>query len=394
MFGLAKLWQNSRMSCTASADSFGAGGRTGRLVKNVACGQRHSSTAVSVYRIDPVRDRRWTGFLERHPRASVFHCPAWLEALRRTYGYQCVVLTTAEPGAALTNGLPVCRVKSWLLGDRLVSLPFSDHCEPLAERPGDVRELLSFLTREVGGGKWNYAEVRPCDWASVLEGNANGFLATRSYLLHKIDLSATLEELFRRLHKSSVQRKIHRAEREGLAYEAGASEWHLASFYSLLKLTRRRHGVPPQPMAWFRNLIACFGEKATIYIASKDGRPVSSILTLSFKNTMVYKYGCSDVRYHNLGGMPFLFWRAIQEAKNAGMTEFDLGRSDPEQPGLITFKDRLGATRSPLTYYCFPAYRAGLARDGWTQQTAKRVLVHMPEPVLTVAGRLLYKHLG
>ena len=349
---------------------------------------------MSVYQIDPVQEPRWVEFLGRHPLASVFDCPGWLEALRRTYGYDPFVLTTSPPGAELTNGLPVCRVKSWLAGGRLVSLPFSDHCEPLVDRHEELHEMLSFLTQEVRHKKWKYVEVRPWTSDPRADGNVNGFQATRAYYFHKLDLSPSLGELFRRFHKSCVQRKIRRAEREGLAYEAGASESHLAKFYHLLRLTRRRHGVPPQSLAWFRNLIDCLGEKVTIHIASKDGQPISSILTLSFKKTIVYKYGCSDAQYHSLGGMPFLFWRTIQEAKKMALEEFDLGRSDPGNSGLVTFKDHLGASRSTLTYYRCPASRARLAADGWKLQTAKRVLAYMPDPVLSLAGRFLYKHIG
>src|SRR5438034_5555456 len=90
-------------------------------------------------------------------------------------------------------------------------------------------------------------------------------------------------------------------------------------------------------------------------IASKAGQPIASIVTLSFRDVLVYKYGCSDERFHNLGGMHLLLWKAIQEGKSNGAREFDLGRSDRDNPGLITFKDRWGATRSQLTYWRYPA---------------------------------------
>jgi hypothetical protein len=54
----------------------------------------------------------------------------------------------------------------------------------------------------------------------------------------------------------------------------------------------------------------------------------------------------------------------------------------------------LGASRSTLIYYRYPASRAGLAANDWKVQIAKQVLAHMPDRVLTVAGRLLYKHFG
>src|SRR5437660_276344 len=88
----------------------------------------------TAYRIDPLRDPRWAELAERHPRASVFHTPGWLEALRRTYGYEPVAYTTTPLGTELTNGIVLCRVYSRITRRRMVSLAFSDHFEPLGER--------------------------------------------------------------------------------------------------------------------------------------------------------------------------------------------------------------------------------------------------------------------
>ena len=184
-------------------------------------------------------------------------------------------------------------------------------------------------------------ELRPRRRRAALRSRRSRLWARAGaeYCLHRLDLRPEITEIFRRFHHSSTQRAIRRAEREGLTYEAGTSDRLLASFYRLLRMTRRRHGLPPQPLAWFRNLVACLGDQVAIHVASKDGRPIASILTLSFKKTMFYKYGGSDAAHHRLGGMPFLFWRVIQDARARGFEELDLGRSDLDQPGLIAFKD-------------------------------------------------------
>ena len=74
-------------------------------------------------------------FISRHESASVFHSPPWLEAVRRTYGYTPVVYTTSPPSSPLSNGIVLCQIDSWLTGRRMVSVPFSDHCEPLLDSP-------------------------------------------------------------------------------------------------------------------------------------------------------------------------------------------------------------------------------------------------------------------
>jgi lipid II:glycine glycyltransferase (peptidoglycan interpeptide bridge formation enzyme) len=236
--------------------------------------------------------------------------------------------------------------------------------------------------------RWRSLELRP------RIAMPNALTESASYYLHSLDLTRPAEHIFEGLHHSSTQRAIRRAEREGVSYESGTSERFLSAFYGLLRQSRRRHGLPPQPLAWFRNLIACLRSGVTIHVASKDGRPIASILTLSFKKTMVYKYGGSDARYHRLGGMPFLFWRAIQEAKAQGIDELDLGRADLDQPGLVAFKDHLGATRTTLTYYTYPARRQGAAHDGPIFRAARQVVSYLPDAALDLTGRLLYRHLG
>jgi CelD/BcsL family acetyltransferase involved in cellulose biosynthesis len=345
--------------------------------------------------VDPLKDPRWRRLLERHSRATVFHTPEWLEALHRTYGYQPLVLTESPNDRELTNGWLFCDVNSWLTGRRLVSLPFSDHCDPLLAHEEEVRGLLKVLAREFKKGKWKYIQVRPLTVSLGARYGTIVFGECHSYSFHTIDLRPSLEELHRQFHKHSVQRKIRRAERESLTYEEGKSERVLQQFYRLLLLTRRRHQIPPQPIEWFRNLTDCMGEKAKIRLAYKNGNPIAGMITLSYKNVMVYKYGCSDETFHNLGGMALLFWKAIQEAKRDDLQEFDLGRSDFSNAGLVTFKEHWGTTRSVLTYlrHPVPVSHTTLGED-YRRRLGKRFFAHLPDGILTMAGRALYKHIG
>ncbi len=346
-----------------------------------------SSTEVTVRTLDPLTDRRWPEFLVRHPEATVFHTREWLHALKNTYGYKPVVFTTSDD--ELSNGVVFCRVQSWLTGNRLVSLPFSDHCQPLAAG-NDFRSILRFLHDQRSR---KYVEIRPVSEHGMFEGESD-FAVDEAFSFHTIDLRPDLETIYRGFHDSCVRRKIKRAEREKLTLESGNSQELLRKFRQLLLLTRRRHKLPPQPAAWFSNLVQCLGDKLTIFMLSKDGIPAASILTLSYKNSLVYKYGCSDAQFHNLGGMPLLFWKAIQVAKQAGIEQFDLGRSSPDDPGLIAFKGHLGAVASELKYYRSPASLRKRKSSPPKMQWAREALACLPDPVLVGAGNLLYRHLG
>ena len=111
--------------------------------------------------LEPLADSRWTRFVDRHPHTSVFHTRGWLEALHRTYGYEPVVYTTAAPTEDLTNGIVFCRTDSWLCGRRLVSLPFSDHCEPLVDNKEELAFLTTSVIQEACSGSYEYVEIRP-----------------------------------------------------------------------------------------------------------------------------------------------------------------------------------------------------------------------------------------
>lgn len=356
----------------------------------ISMDDRDASPAAEVYEFDPLFDSRWPALVATHPQASVFHTRAWLNSLQDTYAYRPLVLTTCPPDTPLTNGVVFCEVRSWLTGRRLVSLPFSDHCEPLLNDPKTLKSFLTHLRRLVDLGRYKGVEIRP---HSAPSDEARSFQPKGGAVLHRLDLTSPTDQLFLSFHKDCIQRKIRRAERENLVYEEGNSEEQLKDFYRLMTMTRRRHNLPPQPLQWFRILVAAFGPSLKIRIARKNGAAVASIITLSHPRTMVYKYGCSDVSANKYGGIPMLFWRIIQEAKANGQNELDMGRSDLEDPGLIAFKEHWGCVPTPLTYLRYPA-RDSRTRSVWQRNLTDRVIAASPDRILQLAGKALYRHMG
>lgn len=346
--------------------------------------------ATRVYEINPLCDLRWEAFINGHPRSSVFHSTKWLRALQTTYGYDPVVITTCPAEVPLANGIVFCRVKSWLTGTRFVSLPFSDHCEPLVNNSNELHDLLLHMRRHEDAGEWKYLEIRPISWEL---GSQTGLSRSLVYSYHSLDLRKSTQELFHNFHKDCVQRKIRRAEREKLHYEEGTSEQLLQKFYELLLITRRRQCLPPQPLSWFRQLLVAFGEDLQIRVATKDDLPVASILTLSRNKSMVYKYGCSDARFHRFGGMALLFWNAIKDAKNKGCEQFEMGRSDRGNLGLISFKEHWGAVGTELNYWKYP-HKPRAAAGSWQEKVLHRLIPVVPDSALRIMGEVLYRHVG
>jgi CelD/BcsL family acetyltransferase involved in cellulose biosynthesis len=345
----------------------------------------------TLHEIDPTTDPRWTPFLHRHPQASVFHTQEWLQALRQSYGYIPVAFTTSGPNEPLSNAIPFCRINGLFGRQRFVSLPFSDHCQPLAASSGQLQCLLLLLQKKRDIERWTYLELRP---KNDLVSTDCDLSKSQSFCFHKLDLRPSADVIFNTLHKSCIQRKIRRAEKIGLTCKSGTSERLLDQFYQLMLMTRRRQGIPIQPLAWFRNLIQSVGANLSIRVALINQQPVASILTLRHKQTVFYKYGCSDRAFSRFGGMQVLLWRAILDAKADGFQEFDLGRSDLDNPGLVAFKDRWGARRTQLSYLRYPFDTSQRSSHPERSHLSKYLWSHAPDGILTAAGRMLYKHMG
>ena len=67
----------------------------------------------------------------------------------------------------------------------------------------------------------------------------------------------------------------------------------------------------------------------------------------------MYKYGASQPDY--LAGRPnnLVMWEAIRWYGRNGFSQFDMGRSEPDNAGLNQFKNGWGTEVETLPYYTF-----------------------------------------
>jgi lipid II:glycine glycyltransferase (peptidoglycan interpeptide bridge formation enzyme) len=239
-----------------------------------------------------------------------------------------------------------------------------------------------------------YLEIRPVNGNLGQMSETNGFRPAAMYFLHVLDLRRDSDEVFRSLDKDSVQRRIHRAQRAGLTEKCGRSDDLLREFYALFVMTRGRHRLPPMPYAWFRNLIQFHGKALEIRVAYRANTPISAILTLRSKHAVYYKYGCSDAQFNRFGATPWLLWRAITAAKLNGASEFDMGRTEQDNAGLLMFKNHWVSQPLRLVYWRFPDTSSLNSVNGWKLKMAKHLFSCMPDSLRTITGKFIYRHIG
>jgi predicted N-acyltransferase len=187
---------------------------------------------------------------------------------------------------------------------------------------------------------------------------------------------------------------VRRADRGGLEEKCGRSEELLKAFYTMFVATRARHFLPPIPYIWFRNLAQCLGDKLEVRMAHRGAIPLAAILMLRFKDTVYYKYSGSDVAFNKFGATPWLLWKAIVAAKSNNAIKLDMGRTEENNVTLSVFKNHWVSEPKLLTYWRFPERTLIGSLEGWKFNTARRVFSYMPNALLRITGRLIYRHIG
>jgi len=194
---------------------------------------------MKVISVDPAADPRWLAFLNHMPEATLFYHPSWMKTLDEAYGYPQCCLGVEENGEII-GVLPLMEIDSWITGKRGVCLPFTDSCGPLTVTPDATALLLDTLASDRRRRGWKYAEVRT-------RADHPGARQTAEYKYHRLMVSGDVQSMFSRLNKKRTQWSIQKAESSRVVVERRTDREALDEFVRLNDLTRRKHGIPPQP---------------------------------------------------------------------------------------------------------------------------------------------------
>lgn len=338
------------------------------------------------FTIVDIDDPRWRGFVTHHPEATPFHQPAWTALLADCYRFRPRVALSLDDSGSIMAGMPLLEIGRQSRRRRWVSLPFTDRCHPLTAGAAAQQTFASQLNearRELGV---NSVEIRDqldgADWAEH-----QGYW-------HEIGLTPDSDEVYARFDASRVKRKIRKAARDGLLVERGRSREDLVErFYGLHVDTRRRLGVPVQPrrffeLLWERMLAKGLGFVLTAHL---QGNPVASAVFLSSHGRITYKFSASDRRYGNLPGTHAVLWQAIKDSCETGAQTLDLGRTEPDNEGLRTFKLGWGGSEQSLVYSLFaPRPPSGGLKAAHV--LLKPIIRRSPNALARAIGSLAYRY--
>ncbi|MEA3018083.1 MAG: hypothetical protein QOI38_2805 [Sphingomonadales bacterium] len=293
---------------------------------------------VSVRRAGPEDEARIEAFLAAHPEATPFHRPAWVRAIERGCG-QAQHMLLAERGTAVTGLLPLTHVRSRLFGSALVSSGFAvgggilalddESAMRLADAAVALAHDLCCPTVELRGGAvpagWQARDGVYADFARPLAGDEDAIL---------------------KAIPKKQRAEVRRAMAYDLAVECGRDA---KTHHRVYAESVRNLGTPVFPLSLFEAVLAEFGEDAEVMIARKEGRPVSTVLSLYFKGTVYPFWGGGTPQARNLRANEYLYYRLMCRAAERGCTRFDFGRSKLGT-GPYAFKKNWGFEPRPLVY--------------------------------------------
>jgi len=298
---------------------------------------------LNVVCVDPRTDPLWCRLVNQ-VSSSVFHSPNWMRVLSDTYGWEPNAYLMLNDRGEPQAGLPFCKISD-MLGKRIVTLPFSDYCDPLASDEQSWRLLIDRLL----------PDCRPINLRCLhnsLPLADERFTLAKQATWHRLDLRPELEALWNAMH-DSTHRAIRKSERAGLTVRVAESEQELRSFFEMhLKVRKYKYGLLAQPYSFFQNIWQRFvdAHHGFLLLAIHEDKIVAGDFFLDWKDTLYYKFNASlpdDLPYRP---NDLLIWEGIQRGKERGFSYLDFGLSDIDQEGLVRYKRKFGTEERTISF--------------------------------------------
>ena len=171
----------------------------------------------------------------------------------------------------------------------------------------------------------------------------------------------------------------------------------MRTFYALHCLTRRRHGVPPQPLRFFENIARYVLQAGHgfVTIVRFKSRAVAAAVFFHNARQAFYKFGASDYNFQQLRPNNLVMWGAITRCRADGCVSLHLGRTSLANEGLRRFKLSFGAREERIEYFKYDFRQGAFVTDvdrahGWMNYLFRC----FPPSLLRFAGWALYPHLS
>ncbi|MDI1295953.1 MAG: FemAB family PEP-CTERM system-associated protein [bacterium] len=280
-----------------------------------------------------------------HPDSTPFHRPGWILGVQDGTGQRAILLIATAPSGDITGVLPLTYIRSALFGRALVGSGFAvdgglltTHRKAgaaLADAAWTLAERLGCTTLELRGGE------HPS--GTIWQEKADAYLGFSRPLA--VDDEAELKAVPKR-HRAEIRKGLG----NGLDFESGSDKRLRDIHYRLYCHSVHNLGTPVFPRALFDRIMDRFGADADIAVVSKDGTPLSAVVSFYHKGAcMPYWHGAADGA-RAMRSNEVLYFLLMRQSRERGLSVFDFGRSKVGT-GPAAWKKTWGFEGEPLGYY-------------------------------------------
>lgn len=343
---------------------------------------------MSIARLNPIEIKNWNQMILRTGQSSIFHTCEWASVLINSFKYSPNYIGLID-NSEISLVVPLFGINSIITGRRAISLPFSDHCDPILSAGTNVDELIEFLIDYAKRFHWKYIDFH---------GGANLFKnqpPSQTFYGHRLELTSNLDNIFSAF-RSNTRRNIKKAIKSNVKIHFCNSLEYLDHFYRLHCLTRKRHRLPVQSYDFYLNIYnkLIINKMGILLCASHKGIIFSSAVFFHFGDHALFKFGVSDYKYQHLRGNNLLMWEAIKWYSLNGYKTISLGRTAIQHSGLRHHKTGWGCTEYLIKYFRYDLEKRNIVRaeNAKRDSTMKYLFRYMPIPMSKIISRILYKH--
>lgn len=334
-----------------------------------------------------ISQKEWEDYVFKHPEGNVYHLPAWKEVLEESFAnYQPFYLFAFDAKKKLSGILPLFQVRSFLTGKRMVSLPFSYVCGPIADSDEIGKILLKEAKKICQKNQSDYLEIR-CFNPKNIRWQLSQYYSTYRLLLFQ-DPNRILQKF-----DSEIRRKIRKGQKMGARVIQDNSQEGLRTFYRLNLLNKKSLGVPAHPLEFMEKIRQKMAKYYRLYLVKVDNLPIAGGIRFFYKKTALAVYGAADRRYLNFFPNNLRDWQAIVDACQEGYAVFDFGRVPQNDPRQASYKKDWGAKEQKLAYY-YPSRPKKLIheRNSFSYHLISQIWKKLPLGAAQLLGENLFKH--
>lgn len=294
--------------------------------------------------VNPIESTLWHNLIN-NTRTTVFHSTEWISVVADSYSWIPQANILLDEAGKPIAGIAYFKIEDFR-GPRIISLPFTDFCDPIVETMGNWHRISDSLVDF-------QLPIRLRCLHNQLIANDDRFKENNQAFWHRIDVQRDEEEIWGSIH-SSARRAIKKAERNGVKVDFRNDKDAMIAFFELhLGVRKYRHNLLAQPFEFFEAIWENFikPEKGTIALASLDGDIVGATLNLKWQDTFYYKYSASALTQLAVRPTDIIIYESMKYAKQQGLNYIDMGLSEIEHEGLVRFKRKYATDEKVVTFF-------------------------------------------